>query len=125
MMPMNAAGITVRPLTTALGSAEFSEVFLDDVRIPVENRVGDENDGWRVTMVTLSFERGTAWVDQIVDSIRLVGDLAAIAKKVTRRSATAWDDIGLRRDVAHLAAEFDALWALTKRGVSEASSSPT
>src|SRR5881227_492927 len=111
VMPMDSPGIEIRPLKTVLGSSEFSEMYLDEVRIPVANRVGEENDGWRVTMVTLSFERGTAWVDQIVDSIRLVGDLAAIAKKVTRRSATAWDDVGLRRDVAHLAAEFDALWA--------------
>jgi alkylation response protein AidB-like acyl-CoA dehydrogenase len=124
VMPMDAPGIEIRPLQTVLGSTEFSEMYLDDVRIPVANRVGEENDGWRVTMVTLSFERGTAWVDQIVDSIRLVADLAAIAKKVTRRSATAWDDVGLRRDIAHLAAEFDALWALTKRGVSEAAASP-
>ena len=72
-------------------------------------------------MVTLSFERGTAWVDQIVDSQRLVTTLAEIAKKVTRRGSLAWDDRGLRRDIGHLAAEFDALWALTKRGVSEAS----
>ncbi|HVS68940.1 MAG TPA: acyl-CoA dehydrogenase family protein, partial [Mycobacteriales bacterium] len=101
---------------------EFSEVFFDNVRIPVANRVGEENDGWRVTMVTLSFERGTAWVDQIVDSVRLVSDLAAIAKKVTTTSGVAWDDRGLRRDIAHLGAEFDALWALTKRGVTEAGS---
>ena len=122
MLDMATPGIDVRPLRTILGSTEFSEVFLDDVRVPVSNRVGAENDGWRVTMVTLSFERGTAWVDQIVDSMRLVGDLAALAKKVTTRDGVAWDDRGMRRDIAHLAAEFDALWALTKRGVSEASS---
>ena len=120
MMPMDLAGIEVRPLKTIIGSTEFSEVFLDDVRIPVGNRIGAENDGWRVTMVTLSFERGTAWVDQIVDSIRLVSDLATMAKKATSRSGVAWDDRGLRRDIAHLGAEFDALWALTKRGVTEA-----
>ena len=122
IMPMDSPGIDIRPLQTLLGSSEFSEMYLDEVRIPVTNRVGDENDGWRVTMVTLSFERGTAWVDQIVDSIRLVGELARIATKVTRHGAAAWDDRGLRRDVGHLAAEFDALWALTKRGVTEASS---
>jgi hypothetical protein len=121
ILPMDTPGIEIRPLKTLLGSSEFSEMYLDDVRIPVENRVGEENDGWRVTMVTLSFERGTAWVDQIVDSIRLVGDLAGIAKRVTRRGSLAWDDRGLRRDIGHLTAEFDALWALTKRGVSEAS----
>ncbi|MBV9484784.1 MAG: acyl-CoA dehydrogenase, partial [Frankiaceae bacterium] len=123
IMPMDTPGIEVRPLQTMLGSSEFSEVYLDDVRIPVENRVGEENDGWRVTMVTLSFERGTAWVDQIVDSIRLIADLAVVAKKVTSRSGVAWEDRGLRRDIAHLAAEFDGLWALTKRGVTEASGS--
>jgi alkylation response protein AidB-like acyl-CoA dehydrogenase len=121
ILPMDTPGIEVRPLRTLLGSAEFSEVFLDDVRIPVTNRVGAENDGWRVTMVTLSFERGVAWVDQIVDSLRLVSDLAATARKVTRHGAAAFDDRGLRRDIGHLAAEFDALWALTKRGVTEAS----
>jgi alkylation response protein AidB-like acyl-CoA dehydrogenase len=121
ILPMDTPGIEVRPLRTLLGSAEFSEVFLDEVRIPVRNRVGAENDGWRVTMVTLSFERGVAWVDQIVDSLRLVSDLAAIARKVTRHGAAAFDDRGVRRDIGHLAAEFDALWALTKRGVTEAS----
>ena len=121
ILPMDTPGIELRPLKTVLGSTEFSEMVLDEVRIPVANRVGEENDGWRVTMVTLSFERGTAWVDQIVDSLEMVRELAAAARKVTRRSATAWDDAGLRRDLAHLAAEFDGLWALTKRSVSEAS----
>jgi alkylation response protein AidB-like acyl-CoA dehydrogenase len=120
ILPMDTPGIEIRPIETVLGSSEFSEVYFDEVRVPVSQRVGAENDGWRVTMVTLSFERGTAWVDQIVDSIRLVADLVVIAKKVTRHGATAWDDRGLRRDIGHLAAEFDALWALTKRGVSEA-----
>jgi alkylation response protein AidB-like acyl-CoA dehydrogenase len=71
--------------------------------------------------VTLSFERGTAWVDQIAESLRLVGDLAALARKVSRRGEPVWDDRGLRRDLGHLVAEFDALWALTRKGVSEAS----
>ena len=46
-------------------------MFLTDVRVPVANRVGDENDGWRVTNVTLKYERGTAFVSELVDSIRL------------------------------------------------------
>src|SRR3954468_18967111 len=120
ILPMSSPGIDVRPLPTLLGSSEFSEVYLDEVRVPVANRVGAESDGWRGTMVTLSFGRGTGWVDQIVDSQRLVAGLVAIARKVPRHGAAAWDDRGLRRDVAHLAAEFDALWALTKRGVTEA-----
>jgi alkylation response protein AidB-like acyl-CoA dehydrogenase len=120
VLPMDTPGIELRPLRTLIGSAEFSEMVLEDVRIPVANRVGPENDGWRVAMVTFSFERGTALVGDVVDSLEMVRELAALAKKVTRRSALAWDDRGLRRELAHLTAELDGLWALTKRNVSEA-----
>ncbi len=121
IVPMTTAGIDVRPLKTIVGGSEFSEVFLDNVRVPVANRVGDENDGWRVAMVTFSFERGTAFVGEMLQSMQLVRDLAQVAKKVTRGSATAWDDAGLRREIGHLSADLDALWALTKRNVSQAS----
>lgn len=114
-MPMDAPGITVRPLRTLAGSAEFAEMFLDDVRVPVANRVGEENDGWRVTMVTLSFERGTAFVGEVVACRRVLGELAAQARKNGR-----WDDAVLRRRLGRLNAEFRALWRLTQWNVSEA-----
>ncbi|MFI9831557.1 acyl-CoA dehydrogenase family protein [Streptomyces sp. NPDC051913] len=114
-MPMDAPGITVRPLRTLAGSAEFAEVFLDEVRVPVGNRVGAENDGWRVTMVTLSFERGTAFVGEVVACRRVLRELAAAARKNGR-----WDDPVLRRRLGALNAEFRALWRLTQWNVSEA-----
>ncbi|MEU6374458.1 acyl-CoA dehydrogenase family protein [Streptomyces sp. NPDC046909] len=117
-LPMDAPGITVRPLKTLAGSAEFAEVFLDEVRVPVANRVGDENDGWRVTMVTLSFERGTAFVGEVVACRRVLRDLAAEARKNGR-----WDEPGLRRRLGRLNAEFRALWRLTQWNVSEAEAS--
>jgi alkylation response protein AidB-like acyl-CoA dehydrogenase len=120
IMPMDTPGIDIRPLRTMEGSTEFAEMFLDEVRVPVANRVGAENDGWRVAMVTLSFERGTAFVSEMLQTLELCHDLADLAKKVTSHGATAWDDRGLRRELGHLAAELDALWALTKRNISEA-----
>ena len=48
IVPMDLPGIDVRPLRTMEGSTEFCEVFFDEVRVPVANRVGAENDGWRV-----------------------------------------------------------------------------
>ncbi len=120
IVPMDSPGIDIRPIETALGPSEFSEVFYDEVRIPVDNRVGAENDGWRVTNVTFSFERGTAFISELLLSMQALSDLAALAKKVTRRSATAWDDAEIRREIGRLQADYDALWALTKRNVSQA-----
>jgi alkylation response protein AidB-like acyl-CoA dehydrogenase len=114
-MPMDSPGIEVRPLETIGGSTEFAELFLNEVRVPVANRVGEENDGWRVTMVTLSFERGTAFVGELLESMRLLTSLTALARRTG-----AYDDAGIRRRLGHLAASFDALWALTKRNVSQA-----
>src|SRR5207302_7313084 len=109
-MPMGLPGIEVRPLRTIAGSSEFGEVFLDGVRIPVENRVGEENDGWRVAMVTFSFERGTAFVGELLRTKQMLGRLARLAA----------DDAGIRRELGHLGADLDALWALTRRNVSQA-----
>ncbi|MEU6538024.1 acyl-CoA dehydrogenase family protein [Streptomyces sp. NPDC047000] len=114
-LPMDAPGITVRPLRTLAGSAEFAQVFLDEVRVPVANRVGDENDGWRVTMVTLSFERGTAFAGEVVACRRVLRELAHEAHANGR-----WDDPVLRRALGGLDAEFRALWRLTQWNVSEA-----
>jgi alkylation response protein AidB-like acyl-CoA dehydrogenase len=119
-MPMDLPGIEVRPIKTALGASEFSEVFLDEVRVPVENRVGAENDGWRVAMVTFSFERGTAFISELLGDMRDLHELAELSKKVLRSSSSAWDDIEIRREFGRLQAEYDALWALTKRNVSQA-----
>ncbi|MFC9249091.1 acyl-CoA dehydrogenase [Streptomyces sp. NPDC057136] len=114
-MPMDAPGVTVRPLRTLAGSTEFAEMFLDEVRVPVANRVGEENDGWRVTMVTLSFERGTAFVGEVVACRRTLAALAAEARATGR-----WNDAVLRRRLGRLNAEFRALWRLTQWNVSEA-----
>ncbi|MGH2794307.1 MAG: acyl-CoA dehydrogenase family protein, partial [Actinomycetota bacterium] len=120
IMPMDAKGIEIQPLRTITGSTEFSQMFLDEVRIPVANRVGNENDGWRVAMVTFSFERGTAFVGELIRTMSLVEDVAALAMRTPRDGGTAWDDPGLRRDLGKIAAELDALWALTRRNVTQA-----
>ena len=77
------------------GPAEFAEVFFDEVRIPVANRVGDENDGWRVANVTLSFERGTGFVGEMLDTTNMMRDLVAIAQRTPKGAGTAWDDPGI------------------------------
>ncbi|MEU9730729.1 acyl-CoA dehydrogenase family protein [Streptomyces sp. NPDC048002] len=117
---MDAPGVTVRPLRTLAGSTEFAEVFLDEVRVPAAHRVGEENDGWRVTMVTLSFERGTAFAGEVVACRRVLRELAAEARANGR-----WDDPVPRRRLGRLNAEFRALWRLTQWNVSEAEAAGT
>ena len=120
IMAMDSEGVEVRPLRTLHGESEFSELFLNNVRIPVENRVGDENDGWRVSNVTLRFERGTAFAADMIHLQRYTRELARLAKRTLRNGASAWEDRALRRDVGHLRAEIDALWMMVKHSVSEA-----
>ena len=58
LVPLDAKGITIRPIRALNGKQAFAEVFFDDVRVGVENRIGDEGQGWNVAMATAGFERG-------------------------------------------------------------------
>ena len=61
IMDMKSPGITIRPLYNHAGYHSFNEVFFDNVKVPVENVVGEENRGWYYLMQALSFERHTAF----------------------------------------------------------------
>lgn len=58
LVPLDSPGITVRPIRQLNGLPGFAEVFFDDVRVPVENRLSEEGAGWQVAMSTAGFERG-------------------------------------------------------------------
>jgi len=60
LVPMKQAGVEVRPIEQVDGSAEFNEVFFTNVRCPKDNVIGGVNNGWKVAMTTLGFERGTS-----------------------------------------------------------------
>ncbi|MEY2436359.1 MAG: hypothetical protein QOF97_1195 [Acidimicrobiaceae bacterium] len=60
LVPMKQEGVEVRPITQPDGSSEFNEVFLENARCPKENVVGGLNNGWKVAMTTLGFERGSS-----------------------------------------------------------------
>jgi len=64
LMPMDQPGIEVKPLKQLTGSAEFNEVFFTDARTAADLVVGAPNEGWKVAMGTLGFERGTAFLAQ-------------------------------------------------------------
>jgi alkylation response protein AidB-like acyl-CoA dehydrogenase len=81
LVPMNQDGVSIRPLKQMTGSAEFNEVFFDDARTDGENVVGEVNDGWKVAMATLGFERGTAFLAQQIAFQRETSELIEVAHK--------------------------------------------
>ena len=75
----NTPGITVNPILMMNGTHSFNEVFLDDVRIPVANRLGEENEGWKVTRAVMNFERSS--VGDVAHSKRNLEELVGFCKE--------------------------------------------
>jgi alkylation response protein AidB-like acyl-CoA dehydrogenase len=85
LVDMRSPGITVRPIVNMAGYHEFNEVFFEDVRVPVANRVGEENNGWYVAMTLLDFERSS--VATIAAQTRTLEQLAACLREIDRGAA--------------------------------------
>ena len=81
VVDLESPGVDVRPLVQLTGEAEFSEVFLDEVFVPVDHLVGGVHQGWAVASTTLSHERGTvfAFKEQVVHEVYL-DELYALAR---------------------------------------------
>lgn len=96
MADLGTSGITIRPIRTITGAAEFAEVFFDDARIPLDNVVGGIGGGWEVATTTLMFERSTAFAAMIVGLQRLVKQLAWVCADepvLAHQAAELGDDV--------------------------------
>ena len=98
LVPMDQPGVTVRPLQQMTGTAEFNEMFFDDARTERDNVLGEVDDGWKVAMATLGFERGTAFLSQQLGFQRELAELIDVARVhgatddavIRQRLADAW-----------------------------------
>jgi alkylation response protein AidB-like acyl-CoA dehydrogenase len=81
LIKLSSPGITVRPLRDMTGGAYFGEVFLDDVRVPVTQRVGDDNDGWGIARTSLGHERSTSRIAMVIRYRRVVAELIDLARE--------------------------------------------
>lgn len=95
LIDVSSPGVTVRPLVDMTGGSSFCEIFFDEVRVPVSNRVGAENEGWRIARTSLGHERSTAGVAQGMRYRRIVDELHALAKQLGRAS-----DVRVRQQLA-------------------------
>jgi alkylation response protein AidB-like acyl-CoA dehydrogenase len=103
LMDMKSPGITITPLTNMLGSEAFNQLFMDNVRIPRENLVGELNRGWYVATTTLDFER--SGIQRVVFAETLLDDLIAYARE-WRNGAHLIDTPAIRHKLAELKIEF-------------------
>ena len=98
LVEMDSPGIKVRPIKNMAGSSHFAEVFFDNVRVPVENRLGDEGKGWDVTISALAHERsGISEVAGLVADLR---ELVELAKQTKRGGRPASEHPPIRRRLA-------------------------
>jgi alkylation response protein AidB-like acyl-CoA dehydrogenase len=105
IMDMRSPGVEVRPIRQANGRSEFGEIFLTDVRIPAENMIGRENNGWRVAQATLASERG---VIAFEGAERQRYDVEAFYRHALATDATWLRDDQLRREFMGFLAEIQA-----------------
>jgi len=107
LVEMSTPGITVRPIQNMSGGTMFAEVFFDDVRVPVENRLGAEGEGWRVTITALANERsGIAEVEGLK---RTLESLKALARRSARDGRPALEDASVRRRLARAETRIEAM----------------
>ena len=100
LVPLDSPGVTVRPIAQLDGDTGFAEIFFDDVRVPVENTLGEVNQGWRVAMATagLRARREPAQPGTVQRRRRPARRAVARPRAIppTTRSATRWPMRGCR-----------------------------
>lgn len=112
ILDMATPGVSVHPLRELTGTADFNEVFLDDVVVPADAMIGAPGQGWAIANATLAHER--TGVGAIVVKLRLAIDaLIALARRVSVDGRPALDSDRVRDRIGQLTAEVEALSALT------------
>jgi alkylation response protein AidB-like acyl-CoA dehydrogenase len=111
LIDMKSPGITVRPIILLDGEHEVNEVFFDNVEVPAENLIGEENKGWTYAKHLLSHER-----TNIADVNRAKRELERL-KRITKAEGL-WDDLRFRDQVAQLEVEIVGLEMMVLRVLS-------
>ncbi len=107
LFDMRSPGVTVRPIQLIDGGHEVNEVFFDNVRVPADQLVGEENKGWSYAKYLLGQERTS--IARVGFTRTQVARIKTIAKRTHRKSGTMWDDPVFRRRVTELEVELKAL----------------
>ena len=107
LVEMQTPGITVRPIRNMSGSSMFAEVFFDGVRVPIENRLGAEGEGWQVTVSALAFERSS--ISEVYGLARQLDGVKELARRCSRLGRPASEDPAIRRRIASADLRIEAM----------------
>ena len=118
ILDMKTPGVTVRPINQITGEAHFAEIFMDDVKIPAANLIGDEGNGWNIAQSTLSTERG----------LLIFGEVERLARSFTLDCQAARDswmrDVQFRREYAALYGELQTVRLMIRKLLIELEAHP-
>jgi alkylation response protein AidB-like acyl-CoA dehydrogenase len=105
LLDMKTPGVTVRPLVDMLNRHQFNEVFFDNVRVPRDCLIGEENRGWYVSTATLDFER--SGIQRIIGTYRTYDQLVQYAKTAQLGGKPVLAHQPIRHALAELKIEFE------------------
>lgn len=117
LVDMRSPGVRVEPIRQMTGDAEFCEVFFEDVFVPQDLLLGQENQGWKVAMAAASFERGTYFIPRLV---RFGQELDAVRRLALRPDAYGHvpaSSAAVRHKWARLAADSHVLALKSQRAL--------
>jgi alkylation response protein AidB-like acyl-CoA dehydrogenase len=128
LVDMKSEGLEVRPIENMAGDQHFAEIFFTDMKVPVENRLGNEGEGWMVTVSALANERSS--IGEVTAMFDKLDKLRDLVKATTRNGKPAAEDPRVRRRVAEFEAKiaamkYNGLRYLTKQLKGEPLSSET
>ena len=107
LVPMDSQGLEVRPIKNMSGSSMFAEVFFDGVEVPVENRLGEEGQGWQVTVSALAHER--SGIAEFHGMMRNLEQLKELARRCKKNGRPAIEEPQIRRRIVRAETRVEAM----------------
>ncbi len=98
LVSMESPGIEIQPISSLTGVHSFNQVFFNDVKVPVENRLGEDGQGWMVVMGALANER--SGISEATEKVRHVEELIELARQSNKNGRPALEDDAVRRKLA-------------------------
>ena len=125
LVDMKAEGVSTKPLRQMSGDSGFNEVFFTDVRVPVENQLGELNNGWRVGLTALMNERANLGASMYVSFEETMRQLVQHCKKRKRNGRLLCDDPVIRQKLAQAEIELEIFRLNSDRALSRSNAGET